>query len=102
MRQFRTLLEKAVAERMPAGEPVAAFLSGGLDSSVITAELSRQSDRPLRTFAIHFGEKYPHELEFARQVAQRCGTDHEEVLIQPKTFFSPPAADDLAPRRTDW
>lgn len=89
IRRFRELMEQAVAERIPRGEPVGVFLSGGLDSSVVTAELARQiGGRNVRTWAIHFGPKYHHELNFARAVAERCGTVHEEVLIQPCQFVS--------------
>ena len=86
VQQFRNLFTQAVAERMPPSSPV-VFLSGGLDSSVVTAEVARQSTQPVQTFAIHFGPKYPHELDFARAVAQRCGTQHEEVLIEPRDFL---------------
>jgi asparagine synthase (glutamine-hydrolysing) len=85
---FRTEMERAVAERIPRNEPVGVFLSGGLDSSVVTAELARQiGGKNIRTWAIHFGKKYHHELDFARAVAERCGTVHEEVLIEPKQFL---------------
>jgi asparagine synthase (glutamine-hydrolysing) len=86
--RFRREMERAVSERLPRDEPVGVFLSGGLDSSVITAELARQiGGKNVRTWAIHFGPKYHHELDFARAVAERCGTVHEEVLIQPKHFL---------------
>ena len=49
--EFRALLGRAVAERLPQSEPPTVFLSGGLDSSVVTAEVVRQSSRPVRTFA---------------------------------------------------
>lgn len=89
VKRFREDLERAVAERIPRNEPVGVFLSGGLDSSVITAELARQiGGQNVRTWAIHFGPKYRNELEFARAVAERCGTRHEEVQIQPKDFLS--------------
>ncbi len=88
VRRFREEMERAVAERIPRGEPIGVFLSGGLDSSVITAELAHQiGGKNVRTWAIHFGPKYPHELEFARAVAERCGTVHEDVLIQPRRFL---------------
>ena len=89
VRLFRREFERAVAERIPRGEPVGVFLSGGLDSSVVTAELSQQiGGKNVRTWSIHFGPKYPNELQFARAVAERCGTVHEEVLIQPRHFLS--------------
>lgn len=83
-RRFRELLEQDVASRLQHIEQPAIFLSGGLDSSLITAEVARQSNRRVKTFAIHFGKEYPNELEFARKVAQQCGTEHEEVEITPK------------------
>ena len=86
---FRNEMERAVAERIPRGEPVGVFLSGGLDSSVITAELARQiGGKNVRTWAIHFGEGYRNELEFAKAVADRCGTVHQEVHIEPRAFIS--------------
>jgi len=85
--EFRDQFAQAISERIPRGEPVGVFLSGGLDSSIVTAELARQiGGRNVRTWAIHFGPKYAHELEFARAVAERHGTRHEEVLIQPRRF----------------
>ncbi|MEO2034162.1 MAG: asparagine synthase-related protein [Planctomycetaceae bacterium] len=87
-RDFSTEMQRAVEERMPHNEPFGVFLSGGLDSSVITAELARQiGGRNVRTWALHFGPDYPNELEFARSVAERCGTDHREVLVQPRDFL---------------
>jgi asparagine synthase (glutamine-hydrolysing) len=85
--QFRSTFQAAVEERLARDEPVAVFLSGGLDSSIVTAEVARQHPGKVKTYAIHFGEKYPHELNFARSVAERCGTDHEEFLIRPKQFL---------------
>ncbi len=83
---FQRTLTAAVAERIVPAHSPTIFLSGGLDSSVVTCELARQTPRPVRSFAIHFGADYPNELAFARMVAARCKTQHEEVLIQPKHF----------------
>ena len=77
----------AVKERVPGDAPFATFLSGGLDSSIVVAELTAQGHQRPPTFSIHFGPRYDNELEFARQVAERCGSDHHEVLIEPKTFL---------------
>jgi asparagine synthase (glutamine-hydrolysing) len=83
----RRTIEQAVAERLPRGEPVGVFLSGGLDSSIVTAEVARQHRHKVRTYAIHFGPRYPHELDFARSVAERCRTEHHEILIRPRDFL---------------
>lgn len=86
--RFRSLLEQEVAARLEHNTPPTIFLSGGLDSSIVTAEVARQSSEPVRTFAIHFGRKYSNELDFARMVADGCGTRHEEVEIKPKAAVS--------------
>lgn len=85
--RFREEFGAAVEERLPANETVGIFLSGGLDSSIVTAEVARRHRHPVKTYAIHFGEQYPNELAFAQAVAERCGTDHEEVLIEPRDFL---------------
>ncbi len=84
--RFHALHADAIRQRMPANDPVAVFLSGGIDSSIVVAELAAQGVKPLPTFAIHFGPQYANELEFARAVADRCGADHEEVLVSPDGF----------------
>lgn len=85
--RFRELFSSAVADRLPDAQPVGVFLSGGLDSSVVTAELMQQLGRPVKSYAIHFGHEYPNELEFARSVADMAGTDHQEVLVTPNDFL---------------
>jgi asparagine synthase (glutamine-hydrolysing) len=87
VRELRDAHARAVRERLPAGEPVGVFLSGGLDSSAVTAEVARQHEHPVRSYAIHFGPNYANELEFARSVAKACKTVHEEVLLRPKEFL---------------
>lgn len=83
--EFRALHGQAVRERLVGAEPI-AFLSGGLDSSAVVAEMREQGVQPLETFTIHFGADHPNELDFAREVAQRCETQHEEVCIAPADF----------------
>ena len=85
--RFRQALGTAVEKRLDGRSGVIAFLSGGIDSSIVVHEAAARLGSELRTFALHFGEKYPHELEFARMVADRCGTRHEEVLVRPKSFL---------------
>jgi len=85
--RFAAAHRDAVSERLPKGEPVGVFLSGGLDSSLVTAEVARQHDSAVKTYAIHFGPKYDNELPFARAVAERCGTEHHEVMLDPRDFL---------------
>jgi len=76
-------LRTAVRRRLIADVPVGAFLSGGLDSSLIVA-LAREECRDLQTFSIGYHEAAFNELEFARQVSRRFGTDHHEFIIRPE------------------
>jgi len=78
--RFRELLLDSVRLRMIADVPVGAFLSGGLDSSVIVALMARLHPEPLKTFSIGF-ETGVDETAFAREVAKRYGTDHHEVRV---------------------
>lgn len=84
---FGAVFRGAITERMPTSGPIGVFLSGGIDSSVVTAELARQAPGRIQSFAIHFGKKLPNELEFAQAVASMCGTEHHEVEVTPKMFL---------------
>lgn len=75
-------LRRAVSERLVADVPLGAFLSGGIDSSAVVALMAEQTSR-VRTFAIGFKDAAYSELEHARRVAQRYGTEHEEFIVEP-------------------
>ena len=87
VRSFQQQFSQVVTDRLPASGPVGVFLSGGLDSSLVAAEVAEQAAGRVSTYSLHFGEKYPHELSFAREVAERVGSRHEEVLLQPQGFL---------------
>ncbi len=72
----------AVSKRMISDVPLAAFLSGGLDSSLVVAAMSRQSTRPVNTFSVRFdGPQVLDESPYARRVASHCRTDHHEIVL---------------------
>ena len=75
------LLRESVKLRLLADVPVGAFLSGGLDSSLVVALMREVSEQPVRTFAIGFEESSFNELAYARQVAEALGTEHREYTV---------------------
>lgn len=79
-----TLLTAAVAKRLVADVPLGAFLSGGIDSSVIVALMRKLGVSPLRTFSIGFPDARYDETAYARQVAQRYATEHHEHVVTPQ------------------
>ena len=80
-RDLQALVEDAVASQTVADVPLGAYLSGGLDSSILVHELARRSDAPLRTFTVSFAEAGHDESEYANLVAARLGTDHTAIRV---------------------
>ncbi|HET6348077.1 MAG TPA: asparagine synthase (glutamine-hydrolyzing) [Candidatus Krumholzibacteria bacterium] len=80
--ELESLLTSAFRYRMVADVPVGVFLSGGVDSSLVTAILARESSQPLRTFTIGFNDAHRDESGWARKVAEHLGTQHTEYILE--------------------
>jgi len=82
--ELRRLLGAAVDKRLVADVPLGAFLSGGVDSSVVVAHMARLGARPVKTFTIGFEDADGFdERPYARQVSQMFGTEHTEFVVNP-------------------
>ena len=81
--ELEEVLTTAVAQESNADVPLGSFLSGGIDSSLITALLQKHSDRKIETFSLGFNEKRYDESVYARAVADRLGTSHNELIVSP-------------------
>lgn len=82
-KRLRQTLTDAVTLRMRSDVPFGAFLSGGVDSTIITGLMQQQSDQKVHTFSIGFAEKKFDERSYAREAAAKLGTDHHEFLVDP-------------------
>ena len=83
--EIRDHLRRAVRKRMVSDVPLGAFLSGGVDSAAVVAAMAEASPRPVKTFSIGF-EGELNELPLARVVAERFGTEHHELMVEPKAI----------------
>jgi asparagine synthase (glutamine-hydrolysing) len=92
-REVRHVVEDAVRVRLMSDVPLGAFLSGGIDSSIVVACMARASSAPVKTFSMGIGKHAADdtELPFARLVAERYRTEHHEELVSPDMIALLPA-----------
>ncbi len=83
LERVRTELRAAVRKRLISDVPLGALLSGGIDSSIVVALMAAEASEAVRTFSIGFGDARYDEREYARAVAGRYGTRHEELVVEP-------------------
>jgi asparagine synthase (glutamine-hydrolysing) len=82
-RELVLRLEEAVRLRLVSDVPLGAFLSGGVDSSAVVAMMARAGHGTIKTFSIGFSARQYDETRYARMVADRYATDHEEMTVEP-------------------
>jgi asparagine synthase (glutamine-hydrolysing) len=89
--QLRTTLGDAVREQMIADVPLGAFLSGGIDSTIIVGLMQQASSRPVRTFSIGFDDPAFDESGYAELAARHLGTEHQTIRVTPRAWETLPA-----------
>lgn len=89
--RLRELMTEATRMRLISDVPLGAFLSGGVDSSLVVALMSRMSAAPVKTFSIGFEDESYNELPYARSLSTRYGTEHHEFIVKPDAVALLPA-----------
>ena len=85
--KLHLLLESSIDYRMISDVPIGAFLSGGVDSSIITAIMSQKSENPIKTFTIGFTEDGFNEFNYAKIVAELYNTEHREIILSADNYI---------------
>lgn len=80
------LLREATKMRLISEVPLGAFLSGGVDSSIVVALMAEESEKPVKTFSIGFEEQDFSELKYARRVAEHVGAEYNEFIVRPNAL----------------
>ncbi|HET6618657.1 MAG TPA: asparagine synthase (glutamine-hydrolyzing) [Dongiaceae bacterium] len=90
--QLRDQIQESVRKQLVSDVPLGVFLSGGLDSTALVCMMSRLGVAPLKTFSLYYEDDTFSEIEYARLVARKFGTEHHEILIDP---VSPEAIEEM-------
>jgi asparagine synthase (glutamine-hydrolysing) len=85
--ELRRLLKSAVEYRMISDVPIGSYLSGGVDSSIITALMAENSKDPIKTFTIGFAEEGYNEFQYANIIKDKYGTNHREIMSSGQDYF---------------
>src|SRR5581483_7036651 len=83
LEEVRRRVRDSVVARLVSDVPLGALLSGGIDSAIVVALMAEASSSPVRTFTVGFADAAYDERRFARAVAERWSTDHEEIVLEP-------------------
>ena len=81
------VLQSAVSSRLVADVPVGTFLSGGIDSTLVTAIAQKNTDKPVKTYSIGFYDKERDEAPFSAEIAKYLGTNHHEHYVTEEDIF---------------
>jgi len=84
--RIRSELEESVKLRLMSDVPLGAFLSGGIDSSLVVGMMARLNSKPVKTFSIGFEEKDFDELSYAKLVSDHFSTEHHEFVVRPNAI----------------
>lgn len=87
LEQLDAHLRRAVQRRLISDVPIGAFLSGGVDSSLLVSYMSELNGEPVKTFSIGFTEEEANEFRYSRWVARRFQTDHHEYILSEQAFL---------------
>ena len=84
-REFKNQVTKAISRRMLSDVPLGTYLSGGVDSSIISAICAQNAEQPINTYTIGFSNL--NEFSYAREVAEKYGTLHHEIIVDNSDYF---------------